>query len=436
MSDWRGDLFAVKREIRKQRTVRVVLPESLIFKKHNIIDFSMVLSFFDWSISDCPVVIDFSKCKSPNYQSLALLVLFVMHLKKHGCTVSFDYGGDEHGASHMWKLMGAPGVFQVMSDESETFRGNQYKPLFAIRTSSDLKAGLTRAEEYCQGFNVEYSNTLSYVLSELLFNTLEHGSSYFNTPRGDRRVPSILQFTWYETRHEVQFLIGDLGVGVKAHLEQAYPRFESHEEALRKAIEPGVSGTFGPATSYGIKNNQGVGLYISSNVISRLLADMYIVSGDGVLHISPRDITSKTIHASWPGTFVLVSLKVEPTARFALDSVMQELRGRAANEIQRREAAQELGNFYLNILNYFGPNAEDKEMAGKVRDRYILPNLDNGKVITIDFDGVKKAPHSVLGALLATPIERIGITAYKRLRFVNCRPEIRETIDFVLNQNT
>jgi hypothetical protein len=324
----------------------------------------------------------------------------------------------------------------VMSDESEVFRGHQYKPLFAIRTSNDLKAGLARAEEYCQGFNVEYSNTLSYVLSELLFNTLEHGSSYFNTPKGDRRVPSILQFTWYETRHEVQFLIGDLGVGVKTHLEQAYPAFDSHEEALRKAIEPGVSGTFGPSAPYGVKNNQGVGLYISSNVISRLLADMYIVSGSGVLHISPRDITSKTIQSSWPGTFVLVSLKVEPTAKFALDSVMQELRGRAADEIQRREAAQELGNFYLNISNYFGPNAEDKEMAARVRDKYILPNLEDGKVITIDFEGVKKAPHSVLGALLATPIERIGISAYKRLRFVNCRPEIRETIDFVMNQNT
>ena len=35
----------------------------------------------------------------------------------------------------MWKRMGAMGWSQVLNSRSENFRGDRYKPLFAIRTA-------------------------------------------------------------------------------------------------------------------------------------------------------------------------------------------------------------------------------------------------------------------------------------------------------------
>jgi len=64
-----------------------------------------------------------------------------------------------------------------------------------------------------------------------------------------------------------------------------------------------------------------------------------------------------------------------------------------------------------------------------------MPKIKDGKTLLIDFDYVISAPHSFLSALLATPIKIIGIKAYKKMKIVNAQPEIRETIDFILDDN-
>jgi hypothetical protein len=420
----------------REQAVTIEIPPQFTFKRHDVYDFEPVLRTFDWTLADRPVKIDMSRCASANYQALALLVMYAMKLRANRCTVSFEFGARPTGVREMWKKMGALGAFNVMVDEAVNFHGDPFKPLVGIRNVGDFKLALDRADGYCDGFNISYSSTLRYVLSELLYNTLEHGVSYFSYGGNNRRLPSILQFTWYETRHEMHFIIADCGIGIKRHLEQTYPAFESDADALAKAMEPGVSGTFGITDPYRAKNNQGVGLYISSNIVQRLDADMHIVSSSGVLHVSPKDFTVRTIDSRWPGTFVLVSIKVEPTVAFALESLMQELRLRADQEIANKSAAEAAGEFYLSISNHFGARAEDKELAARIRDRYILPAIEAQKVVTLDFEAVTAAPHSLLGALLATPIKKLGMSAYKRIKFINCLPEIRETIDFILNDNT
>jgi len=438
--DWKGQLYVVRRKIKQEneraRTVKVDLPGSFTFKRQGFYDFEPVLKFFDWSLANVPVRINFQPCSSVNYQALSLLVLYVMHLRGRGCRVNVDLGDETSNAAKMWKQMGGLGAFVVMRDESATFNGHPFKPLFAIRNSFDFKAGLEKADEYCSGFNISYVDTLRHILSELLYNTLEHGVSYGVVDNVERRLPSILQFTWYETRHEMHFIVGDCGVGIKRHLEQTYPQFDSHEDALLKAVQPGVSGTFGITDPYKAKNNQGVGLFISSNIVRKLRADMHIVSGDGVMHVSPGDVTTKTIGCQWPGTFVLVSVKVEPSVAVELDSIMSELREKAQAEIDRKGSLQRADELYISINNLFGPRAEDKESAVKARDRHIMPALAAGKSILFDFADVRAAPHSFLGALLATPAQTLGASAYKRLRFKNCSMTIRETIDIVLDDNT
>lgn len=414
-----------------EETITITLPDRLSFIHSGVYDFDRYLSLFDWTLRDHPVQIDFRECRSANYQALSLFVLYLWHLRKQGCHVELIYGKKESGsATTMWYSMGAMGLFHVLSDEHENFHGTPHKPLLAIRNSEDFRTALEEAENYTRTLDIEYEKTLRYILSELLYNTLEHGKS-------NQHIPSLLQFTWYETKHELSFVIADSGIGIKKHLSQSYSGLEDDVEAILLALKPQVSGTFnGSGQAYAAKNNAGVGLYLSSSLVKRLHANMYIVSGNGLVHISPTEVTRKKLTSSWPGTFVYVTLRVGAVADLSLQKMMAEFREAAASELALSNASDQQQSFYVNMRNYFGRYAEDKQLAIKLRDEKLLPAIEQGISITVDFEDVISAPHSLLNALLATPIQRLGLAAYKRIKVINARTEIRETVDFIMDENT
>lgn len=420
--------------VRAAATVK--LPRYFSFKYHDVFDFERPLGVFDWSLNGQPVELDFRECHSANYQALSLFVLYVWHLKLRACRINFAWSDNRAGASDMWRKMGGFGWSRVLLNPAVDFNSSRHKPLIAMRSQTDFAKALAEAQEYAKGFNVEYERTLRYVVSELLYNTLEHGTAFRNWPTGQLRVPSIIQFTWYKKVNELHFIVADLGVGIKKHLEQAYPAFESHEAAIRASIRPNVSGTFEAGNPYASTNNAGVGLYISSNIVRRINADMHICSGDGLVHISPTDTTSKTLAHGWPGTIVLVSLKLGHIRDLRLQTLMQEFRSSAQREIEQADRRADERQFYISIENYFGTFAEDKESAIKYRERYLMPAVENGYDILLDFSRVQSAPHSFLSALLSSPIRSMGMAAYKKLKVTNAEPGIRETIDFILDENT
>ena len=433
--DWKDKLKAIP--IENSNILKIKLPNHFIFKNHGFYDFEPVLSFFDWSIRNSQVEIDFTECITANYQALTLVVLYCYKLKQQGCRISFKLSDKlKGGASEIWRAMGALGLFHVSTDHKTNFRHSTNKPLVAIRNSADFKKAIEMAENYTDQFNVEYMDTLRHILSELLYNTLEHGISFFTYRNQRLPTPSLIQFTWYQKRNEIHFIVADVGVGIKAHLSQAYPGIESDVDAIKLAIKPQVSGTFSQTNPYQVKNNAGVGLYISTNIIKRLSADMHIMSGNGLLHISPRDVTSRELAYSWPGTVILVSIKLSNDLNFSLETMMQEFRESARQELERVKDREISNTFYVDVENYFGPYAEDKHAAINFRDTKLLPEIKLGKKIVIDFTRVKQSPHSFLSALLATPIKGLGINAFKKIKIVNANSNIRGIIDYIFDENT
>lgn len=433
----RDQLYSVRNKMRQASKVVLVLPPEFTFNRSGVKYFDTVLSWFRWELKNVQVEIDFTECSSANYQALSLLILYCWKLKQQGCTVSFKLeNAVDHNASRVWKMLGAQGLFAVSTDSKVNFKSNEYKPLFAIRNVDDFKLALRSIDGFTLEYGVEYQKTLRYVLSELLYNVLEHGRSDFYWRQHRYPTPSVLQFTWYEKINEIHFIVADIGVGVKQHLSQAYPAISSHEEAIRLASQPEVSGTFGTQDPYTSRNNAGMGLYLSSNIIRKLRADMHICSGDGVVHISPVDTTGKTIEASWPGSFVLVTVRLDRGVEFTLDSMMNEFREQARAEVNARNSVSVKGRLYVNVYNFFGRHADVKDEATRYRDRHLLPAVDEGKSIVIDFSGVESSTHSFLNALLASAVRRMGLMAYKRIRVINASSEIRETVDYILDDNT
>lgn len=157
---------------------RINIPDHFSFKDFDIYDFDKALKVFDWDIEDEQVVIDFSECLHANYQAISLIVPYIWYLKSRNCRIEFVYERKNQGASDIWRKMGARGWSQVLSKEGQNFLGNSYKPLIALRSQEDFKKAIAKVEDYTKGFDVEYEKTLRYVLSELLYNTLEHGKSF------------------------------------------------------------------------------------------------------------------------------------------------------------------------------------------------------------------------------------------------------------------
>ncbi|WP_137222772.1 DUF4325 domain-containing protein [Shewanella sp. MEBiC00475] len=430
-------LTSLKTKLQNDNTVIVIVPDGFNFKWHGSFDFDGFVNFFDWSHTNVSVKIDLTKCHNANYQAISLLVLYAWKLKSQRCTVTFIESDSTNGASEMYRRLGARGTFTVLMHEGNNFNGNQYKPLFAMRNTNDFKKVIETAQSYTDDFNVEFTKTLRYVLSELLYNTLEHGQSHYQFGTKTHKIPSLCQFSYFKNKNEVSFIIADSGIGIKQHLEQAYPGQVSHEEAILKAMKPQVSGTFGQNDPYKNKNNAGIGLFLSTNIIRRLNADMHIISGNGLVHISPRDITNKKMEAYWPGTFVLVTIKLDPSTSVQnLEQMLSGFREEALSEQRKADGREESERLYINISNYFGFFAEDKEAAIKFRNERIFPALEKGKVILLDFINIESSPHSFLSALLASPIKTTGMRSYKVFKITNATPGIRETVDFIMDENT
>lgn len=405
----------------------ITVPSALRLSNRGIEDYDSLLSLFRWDVDATSVVVDFQNCHQANYQALSLFVLYFWWLRVKGIYVEcvFSRSGD---VDQMWRRIGGGGWYRVLQNRDMNFQGNKYKPLFAIRNHVDFTEALKKTEAYTQDFNIEYEKTLRYVVSELLYNTMEHGRN--------ENMPSLIQFNYYRERQCIGLVIGDMGIGIRSHLMQAYHDLTDDVAAITHALKPKVSGTFVSKMPYEGQNNAGMGLYLSSNIIRRLNADMYIISGNGLVHITPTDQTARTMANAWPGTLVFVTIRIRDEEQINLQAMMSEFRSSARREIDERDEVARDAVHTLFIQNYFGKYAEDKEAAIKYRNRELMSAVEQGKDIMLDFHDVKSAPHSFLNALLSSVIHAYGMLSYKKIKIRNALPEIRETIDFILDENT
>lgn len=151
------------------------LPNHFNFKNYGGIDFNKALEVFKWEIEDTDITVDFSKCYRANYQALALLVPYLFRLKSQNKNIWFKLTSGSDDASAMWKNLGANNLNYIFSHEDSNFNSNRYKPLFAIRNTRDFQNTFRKIADYTQNFNIGYEQTLRGMLSELFYNTLEHG---------------------------------------------------------------------------------------------------------------------------------------------------------------------------------------------------------------------------------------------------------------------
>jgi hypothetical protein len=77
--------------------------------------------------------------------------------------------------------------------------------------------------------------------------------------------------------------------------------------------------------------------------------------------------------------------------------------------------------------------AEDKEYARGLRMRKVLPALEAGDDLEIDFSAALYATQSFVHALLGEALKRHGEPVLERIEFKNCSKQLRDIIELVVD---
>ena len=417
----------------KQGTPIIPLPKTFSFIQNGITEFDSILSLFKWNYSNTKIIIDGNQCKHASYQTLTLLILYLWKLKQQKTFISIQF--PKHSTLDiMWNRLDGPNYLSILNNSQNNFHYVYNKPLFAIKYKDhNITQMLNTIRDYAMDLPTDlirgYEDAVRYIISELTYNALEHG---FNP-----QIPSLLQFNWYRDKNQLSFILADLGIGIKNHLEQTYAPFTSNTDAIAMALEPEISGTFGVNVGpYKQQNNAGMGLYLSSNLGKTLEADMYIVSGDGVAHISPLDVTYTTLNNSWPGTFIYMTIGFDRLKTYDLHKHLEDFRKHATETVAKRNNIVRAPELYIDMYNYCGERCEVKLEAINLRERKIIPAIQKGETVVLDFSHAITATHSFLTALLADPIKILGLKSYKQIKIIGANETIRTIIDFVFDTYT
>lgn len=85
----------------------------------------------------------------------------------------------------------------------------------------------------------------------------------------------------------------------------------------------------------------------------------------------------------------------------------------------------------IKLLSQTGSFAENKDIARKIRLNKLLPALNNGEDVVLNFGGIDGATQSFIHALISDAIRQYGSLVLDRISFKNCNDSLKEIIKTV-----
>ena len=86
---------------------------------------------------------------------------------------------------------------------------------------------------------------------------------------------------------------------------------------------------------------------------------------------------------------------------------------------------------HIHMFQKTGRFAENKDIARDVRVKELLPALQKGERVTMDFKGVDAATQSFVHALLSDAVRKFGAEAFERITFKGCNENVQRMINIV-----
>ncbi len=85
----------------------------------------------------------------------------------------------------------------------------------------------------------------------------------------------------------------------------------------------------------------------------------------------------------------------------------------------------------INIKALAGVFAENKDIAGQIREETVLPTLRKNQEIALDFAGVEGATQSFIHATISEAIREFGPEVLDHIVFRHCNDSIKGIIEIV-----
>lgn len=262
----------------------------------------------------------------------------------------------------------------------------------------------------------EINAAVRYSFIELMRNVVQHSKS----PGGGLAIAQ-----YYPKSELVQIVVADAGLGIQTTLARKYPELDTDLKALKLSTYPYVSGTFAPGAYNSMGDNAGLGLFFIKEIAMRAQGGFFLGSKSALIDYwgnsdgtFSRDY--KTTAGVWPGTFAMIQLRKGNIAMYeSMLELIQQLA--STNELPADKLA-------LNFLPTTPPPItgipivsfdENVEIGRAVRDEKIIPALNAGKKVYLDFTGVPAPTQSFMHACLYKVFRDVPSVS-ERLFLVNC----------------
>ncbi len=82
----------------------------------------------------------------------------------------------------------------------------------------------------------------------------------------------------------------------------------------------------------------------------------------------------------------------------------------------------------IDVFELASGFAENKDIAKNIRDLIILPNLQEGINVVVNFKGVEGATQSFIHALISEPIRKYPDNFLDNVEFKNCNQVVKNII--------
>jgi hypothetical protein len=377
-----------------------------------------------------PVQINFDTCQFVAPYAVTLFAAYALWLREvKRCHLSFKASPDTVAGNYLVQS----GFLELMGETSfplATPRPDRAVKLTRVSSSSEIPGFASSVMDILQIDDEELAGAVKYSLIELLRNVVQHSVS---TGGG------VAMAQYYPRTGLVEVCVADMGVGIKATINEAYPEIDTHLKALKVSTLPHVSRTFKAGGYTSMSDNAGLGLFFIKQITSLSGGSFFLGSKDALVDIwGDREGQQKKLYrqakaGGWPGTFAYLQLRKDSIAEF--DGLLSVCR-RLAAEAQKYpaelaldfiEGIPELGDLDELVIVSVREFEEDVERAAKIRDEDLLPSMKAGTLVVLDFAGVKFATQSFVHALMYKVV-RDGQNIGSSLSIANCSKSTREAV--------
>jgi hypothetical protein len=398
---------------------------------HELGDKNLVPFFKGWNWQLDPigeVVLDFSRAAFLAPWAITLFALHALWLREESgnqVKVWLD------PSTQAGRYLAQAGLFELLdlprpSDIPDLSEGRMAR-LTRIQHSQDIPLFAKAVMGLLQIGDEELEGAVRYSLIELLRNVVQHAGS---------SVGGLSMAHFYPTTGLVEVVVADRGVGILSTLKNRYPELTTDLTAIKFAMLPHVSGTFGQNAYGSMSDNAGLGLFFIKEIASRAGGGFFLGSRSALVDIWGNNDGSlgkryqEAIRGGWPGTFALVQLRKDSIIEFdSLLSVCRELAAEA-----RKDPTEIALDFIDDVPDISGLTVvkiaefeEDVDAAARAREDVILPTLARGEMVVLDFRGIKAATQSFVHACMYKILRDRPETRFA-LTIAGCSDATREAI--------